>query len=468
MKEGSAASKPDIIGLTGSIIIRIGRFAWNCIGREKDSHPGRIMLAWKRNDVCVETKERGKETEKLYPKLVEKTWNGHNRVFKYRIPTGLKHDKLIKSINNIEFDLKSEVLFKLLENDKKAHFSLTVLSGHLLDLIKYTNEAENFKDGGLWIPLGWSRRQLEQLDLSSNNSPHLMIGGGTGAGKSILARLILASLHIRYTRDQVRLWLCDLKHGNDISMLGEDPLLVDKVVVGPEAMEDTMEELSKIIGERYEYFKSHKCPDINKFNKKYPEKKIPHIICFTDELTKLEGKDFKVARERMTKVTGEGRAAGVHMIISCHRPTANLVSGTLKNNIPAVVAFRCNPVSARVLLGEDEWESSMMIDKDVEGRALFKFKDEVLIQVPYIDDDMVTTIMASYQKLQKAQADTTTKVVKTPKEINEVNQNKKVGRKEHLCDQLLKKNSATRGQITPCTTTGCEYHCEGVREGVSE
>lgn len=415
MKDKSSAVKPDLIGFVASSIVKIGRYAFAHIGKESDSHPGRIMLCWKRNDVCVETKERDKDhIIKEYPKLVDKDWKGHNRVFKYKIPTGLKHDKLVKSINDIEFDLKSEVLFKLLENDKKAHFSLTVLAGHLRDLIMYSDEAERLKDGGLWIPLGWSRRGLEQLDFTSNNSPHLMIGGGTGAGKSILARLILTVLHIRYTREQVRLWLCDLKHGNDVAMLGDNPLLVDKVVVGPDAMEETMAELTKVIGERYELFKSHKCPDINKFNKKFPGKKIPHIICFTDELTKLEGKEYKVARELMTKVTGEGRAAGVHMIISCHRPTANLVSGTLKNNIPAVVAFRCNPVSARVLLGEDEWESSMMIDKDVEGRALFKFKDEVLIQVPYIDDDLVTELMAPYQKPQKAQSEVVTKVTKAP------------------------------------------------------
>lgn len=407
--------KPDIIGLFSDTLMNIGRFAIRHIGKESDSHPGRILLSWKRNGVCVETLERGKETSKLYPSLVEKTWKGHNRVFKYKIPTGLKHDKLVKSINDIEFDLKSEVLFKLLENDKKAHFSLTVLSGHLKDLIMYSDEASKLKDDGLWIPLGWSRRQLEQLDLSSNNSPHLMIGGGTGAGKSILARLILTALHIKYTRAEVRLWLCDLKHGNDVAMLGSDPLLVDKVITGPENVAETMDQLSRIIGERYELFKKFSCPDIKAFNKKYPKQRIPHIICFTDELTKLEGKEFKEAREKMSKVTGEGRASGVHMIISCHRPTANLVSGTMKNNIPAVVAFRCNPVSARVLLGEDEWESSMMIDKDIEGRALFKFKDEVLIQVPYIDDDMVSNIMASYQKPIKAQTRPKSKIVKATK-----------------------------------------------------
>lgn len=463
MTEKSSAVRPDIIGLSSSIIVRIGRFALRHIGKENDSHPSRIMLSWKRNNVCVETLERGKDyVTKEYPRLISKGWKGHNRVFKYRIPTGLKHDKLIKSINDIEFDLKSEVLFKLLENDKKAHFSLTVLSGHLQDLINYSDEATKLKDNGLWIPIGWSRRGLEQLNLASNNSPHLMIGGGTGAGKSILARLILACLHMRYTRDDVRLWACDLKHGNDTSMLGDDPILVDKVVVGPEAMEEAMDELAVIIGKRYEFIKGHKgCSDINSFNKKNPTKKMHHIICFVDELTKLEGKEFSKAREKMSKNTGEARAAGVHFIISCHRPTANLVSGTMKNNIPAVVAFRCNPVSARVLLGEDEWESSMMIDKDIEGRALFKFKDEVLVQVPYINDEMITNLMDAYQKPQNAQSPTPNKVAKAPKEPLNVDENKKVSGKEHLRNRQEKTPAIQKGKLRLVQPLGAKRPTKG-------
>jgi hypothetical protein len=393
---------PDILGLTSSTIVKIGRFVLQHFPHAKDSHSSRILLSWKRNDVCIETKERGKEyVTKEYPKLVESTWKGHNRVLRYRIPTGLSHAKLIKSINDIEFDLKSEILFKLLENDKKAHFSLTILSGHLLDLINYTNEAQNMPDkNGLWIPLGWSRRGLEQLNLASSNSPHLMIGGATGGGKSILGRLILAALHMRYSRDECRLWLCDLKHGNGTARLGKNPLLVDRTISDAEDVEQMMDDLSVIISERYESFKLHECDDLAAYNEEYPDKKLPRVVVYFDELTKLEGKEFKAAREKMTKVTGEARGSGVHFIVSCHRPTANLISGTMKNNFSAVVAFRCNAVSARVLLGEDEedYKAASMIDPDVEGRALFSFKDQVLIQVPFIDNKIIKEIMANYQK----------------------------------------------------------------------
>jgi len=397
----------DVMGFFANAILMTGRFVLrNAPSNNIRDNAKTIMLIWKRTNMCVETIERGNDHKtKEYPKLISKIKQGHNMLYKYRIPTGLSFDKLSQSIAVIEFDLKSEVLVKILENEKKAHFSLRVLSGKLLDLINYTNEAEISPESkslkkGLWIPIGWSRRGLEQLDLASSNSPHLMIGGATGGGKSILGRLIMVCLHLRYTSDDCRLWLCDLKHGNGTSMLGDDPLLVDRTISNPEDVYSLMQDASDEIGKRYALFRKYKCDDLEAFNEAHPKNRLPRIVIYVDEMTKLEGKEFKATRELMTKVTGESRGAGIHMIISCHRPTANLVSGTMKNNFSAVVAFRCNATSARVLLGEDksEYESALAIDPDVEGRALFKFKDEVLVQVPYINNKMVREIMEDYQK----------------------------------------------------------------------
>ena len=76
--------KPDPIWLFSDTLVMVGRFVFNRIHLNKDSHPSKIMQNWKRNDVCVETKERGKDhVTREYPKLISKSWKGHNRVFKY-------------------------------------------------------------------------------------------------------------------------------------------------------------------------------------------------------------------------------------------------------------------------------------------------------------------------------------------------------------------------------------------------
>lgn len=126
-KEKAKKVNLDIIGVTAMAIITIGRFILSRISGFDSGHTSRIMLVWKRQDVSVETKERGEEyIEKLYPQLVSKSLQDHNWLYKYRIPTGLSSKKLRDSIDDIEFDLKSKIIFEVLENDEKAHFSLTV------------------------------------------------------------------------------------------------------------------------------------------------------------------------------------------------------------------------------------------------------------------------------------------------------------------------------------------------------
>lgn len=400
------AIRADIIGFTSRALVDTARFLLRYIRGYDYAHDKRIMLLWKRQGVCVETLERGEEyREKIYPRLVDKFQQGHNWVYKYRIPSGLHFDKLRGSLQDIEFDLKSEIIFKLLENDPVCHFSIKVLAGHLQDMVMFGDDTQFYKlphningRACLWVPIGWSRRGLECVDFSADTSPHLLIGGGTGGGKSILGRLMLTCMHLWYSRDEVRLWLCDLKHGNGTALLGDNPLLVDRQIDHPRDVAGLMEDLAAEIERRYKLFRRFKCDDLAAYNSEYPESKLPRIVCYVDEVSKLEGKEYAYAREMMTWVTGEARGAGVHVILSCHRPTHDIISGTLKNNIPVVVAFRCNSVSAQVLLGKDDAKVAMGIDKEIPGRALFSFKDHVMVQVPYITNKMVKSIMRRYQR----------------------------------------------------------------------
>lgn len=127
MAKGTGGATPDIIGMTSKVIVMTGRFLMGRMRRYEADYAERIMLVWKRQDVSVETKERGEDyREKLYPKLVSKSLQENNWLYKYSIPTGISCEKIRKSISDIEFDLKSKIIFKLLENDEEAHFSLTV------------------------------------------------------------------------------------------------------------------------------------------------------------------------------------------------------------------------------------------------------------------------------------------------------------------------------------------------------
>jgi S-DNA-T family DNA segregation ATPase FtsK/SpoIIIE len=359
-----------------------------------------IRTIWERANIYVKVGE-GENERKYYPELVDIGWSGANKVLYYRLPAGMKYSQITKNLDVLTSYLKSEILPRFLENHPKAHFSLTVLSGHLFDYIeadieKLTKELD-VKGKGLWVPIGYSRRGLEAVNLADHNTAHMLIGGSIGGGKSTLLRLILTFLHLRYTIDDINIWTCDFKHGNEMKILGKNPLLVTRTIQKPEQAENFFTELYLESERRYMLFeKMGDVTNLNDYNKK-AKTKIPHIILAIDELGKLEGKEYKDARLLLKHITGDGRAAGIHVIMAMHRPTANIVDGTLKNNLPVVVGFRCNPISARVLFGEDQWELSQEIDHEIPGRAIFLYSDPVLVQVPWLSEEETQKIMASYQ-----------------------------------------------------------------------
>ena len=252
------------------------------------------------------------------------------------------------------------------------------------------------KKKGLWIPLGYSRRGLELVNLADDNSAHILQGGSTGGGKSTLTKLIMVILHLVYTTGDVALWLMDLKQGNEIKLLGKNPLLVKNKCSNKEEAESFLGSLWNEVLRRYELFQEYDVTSIDEYNE-IAEKRLPRILLIIDEYNKLEGKEYNTARLLAKHITGDGRSAGVHVYLSTHRPTANLVDGTLKNNFPVTVAFRCNPVSARVLLGEDEWQMSKKIDAEIAGRALFSYTDQILLQVPLLSNADTKYIMSNYQ-----------------------------------------------------------------------
>lgn len=374
-----------------------------------------IRLIFKRCDVCVETKESGIK-DKKYPEVVKKGWNGKNRVLYYKIPPGLNLEKVTNCIPTMNDYFQKEVHFKYLENRRKAHFSLTILSGNLLDRIECNVEEMlktiKSKGKGLWIPIGYSRKGLELINLADDNSAHILQGGSTGGGKSTLMRLIMVILHMLHTPQELNLWLMDLKQGNEIKMVGRNPLLVTKKCDKKEEAESFLSELWNEVLRRYELFQEYDVTSIAEYNE-IAEKRMPRIILIIDEYNKLEGKPFDNTRLLTKHITGDGRSAGVHVYLSTHRPTANLVDGTLKNNFPVVVAFRCNPISARVLLGEDEWKMAMRIDPEISGRALLSYTNQVLVQVPFLSIVDTKVIMAKYQKPSLQSASGNKSIIKT-------------------------------------------------------
>lgn len=135
--------KDNILWPFAYVIIEPIRFLAKHIHWERSTQSV-IGLMFKRLDVCIENKESGnKEKDKLYPEYVETKWDNGSEVLLFKLPAGLDLDKITNAIPAINDFLKKQVIFKFLENNKDAHFSLKILSGNLHDRIEIVEVKNN-------------------------------------------------------------------------------------------------------------------------------------------------------------------------------------------------------------------------------------------------------------------------------------------------------------------------------------
>ena len=190
--------------------------------------------------------------------------------------------------------------------------------------------------------------------------PHLLIAGATGSGKSVCINTIICSLLLRATPEEVRLAMIDPKR---IELSGYEgiPHLIQNVVTDPE---DAMETLNWAVYEmerRYELLQDAKVRDIVSFNQKIDElleiqeaeeiDKLPYIVLIVDEFADLimtAGREIELPIARLAQMA---RAVGIHLILATQRPSIKVITGVIKANFPARIAFRVSSkVDSRVIL----------------------------------------------------------------------------------------------------------------------
>ena len=169
--------------------------------------------------------------------------------------------------------------------------------------------------------------------------PHLLIAGKTGSGKSVAMNAFLVSLLWQNSPDNLRLILVDPKRV-ELSLYNHLPHLLTPVIVEPEKSVSALAWAVAEMNRRYKDFSQHRCRNIGEFNEKNPDKKEPYIVIVIDELADLmmvAGKDVEAAICRIAQMA---RAVGMHLIVATQRPSVDVVTGLIKANLPARIAFK--------------------------------------------------------------------------------------------------------------------------------
>ena len=247
-----------------------------------------------------------------------------------------------------------------------------------------------------------------------NKTPHLLVAGSTGSGKSVCINGIICSILMRTKPDEVKLVMVDPKKV-ELSGYNGVPHLMRPVVTDPK---EASVALSKIVSEmerRYDTFSETGTKNIatyndyvEKKNKTLPPderlKKMPFIVVIIDELADLMLVASKDVEASIMRITQMARAAGIHLIIATQRPSTDVITGVVKANIPSRISFAVSSsIDSRTIL--DMTGAEKLLGK---GDMLFLpmgEADPVRIQGAFISDDEIKRIIDYTIEQQKAEYD---------------------------------------------------------------
>ncbi len=185
--------------------------------------------------------------------------------------------------------------------------------------------------------------------------PHLLIAGATGSGKSVCINALLAGLMYQASPEELKLILIDPKRV-EFTMFQDVPHLLVPVVTESEQAVSALRWAVAEMENRYKLFASHTVRNIGDFNGKAPEmglSPLPYIIVVIDELADLMMVAAGEIEELICRVAQLARAVGIHLIVATQRPSADIITGLIKANIPSRIAFAVSSsVDSRVILDE--------------------------------------------------------------------------------------------------------------------
>jgi DNA segregation ATPase FtsK/SpoIIIE-like protein len=196
----------------------------------------------------------------------------------------------------------------------------------------------------------------EVFTLDIKKMPHLLIAGATGSGKSCCINSLIVSLLYKATPDDLRFILIDPKRVELIVYEKIPHLLMDEIIVDVDKAIKALQWVIKEMERRTEFFAKHSYRDIDEYNyygvrDGFP--KMPRIAIVIDELADLMDMGKKAVEDSINRLARLARAAGIHLIVATQRPSVDVISGTIKNNLPTRIAFKvtAGPDSKTVLDG---------------------------------------------------------------------------------------------------------------------
>jgi len=185
--------------------------------------------------------------------------------------------------------------------------------------------------------------------------PHVLVAGTTGSGKSGCVNAILSSILMQASPNDVRLVLVDPKQV-ELNHYEHVPHLLTPVVTSPRLAANVLANLIGEMESRYGIMGEARCrnlAELNRSRRKAGEPTLPHILCVIDELADLMMVSPAEVEDSIIRLAQKSRATGIHLVLATQRPSTDIITGTIKVNIPARIAFAVSSqTDSRVILDQ--------------------------------------------------------------------------------------------------------------------
>ena len=198
--------------------------------------------------------------------------------------------------------------------------------------------------------------------------PHLLIGGSGFEGMQNLLDTMIASISEVRTPEEVRFILVDIE-GNAFDKYSDSAYLMEDLIKDYDAFFETLEWLYNEIFRRYGLLVDMQCRNIMEYNEK-SETRLPYLTLIVNDIVPIQmerGKDFETY---LCKIAAKARAAGIHIVLASSKASAEIITGIVKNNMPARIAFKT----------DTELQSRIIIDND--DAIYLHYPDDILFSAP--------------------------------------------------------------------------------------
>ncbi len=286
--------------------------------------------------------------------------------FEFRPGTGVKYSRITNLEDDLSLALKAESI-RIARLPGKATVGIEVPNNDRATIgFRDIIESAEFQGSKSKLTLALGKQihgETTVTDLA--RMPHLLIAGTTGAGKSVALNCMLLSLLYKATPDEVKVVLIDPKR-LEFGLYKDIPHLLTPVVVEPKLAANALAWTVREMERRYKLLAEYGVRSIDQFNLILKRggrelgdideaaeelKPLPYIVVIIDELADLMMTSSNLVEEAIIRLSQMARAVGIHLILATQRPSVDVLTGVIKNNLPARMSFRvASRIDSRVIL----------------------------------------------------------------------------------------------------------------------